>query len=388
MGFITRAVIPSKVRRVAHPVRAVKRTVVPRPVRQAQSIARSVTNPVSALGFAVENSAVRAVRGGGRRLPSGYSAGHVFPAQTAREQKAQEVRGLARFLDDLASVHEQEFPAFVNPNSWSETTMARFTKQVAGELKKGIPLWSRSRRSAAKAAVAPEVQSRLREMTEAAQALEKNVPEAVLASLDVAFDDNATPAFPIGCRGDVAVVALLVRDAESLLGNRDPGVTKAGNPSLKVWPKRDRNQFYRQVIRSDVVATVKEGFANAPGIETINVVVIRQTELDGSTRRMDAVIHFEVPRRAIEGVDWSKTAPSVVLNELPVIMDINRRTEALEPLASSDHPDIARVLSILDTAPSTDVRRHLDKAWRSPDRTEDSLGNSSHEAGPDGLRRL
>ncbi len=340
---------------MAHPVRAVKRTVIPRPVRQAQGIARSVANPISAAGFAVENAAVRAVRGGGRRLPSGYSTRPRPQAQSASTQKAQEVRALAQFLDDLAKVHEQEFPEFVNPESWTEITAARFRKQVEKDLKKGIPFWSRSRRAAAKASLAAEVESRVREMTEAAQALERNLPEAVLASLEVAFEDNETPAIPIYCKGIAATIALVVRDADRLLGNRRPGVTKAGNPSLAVWPKRDRNDFYLRVIMSDIVATAKEGFANATGIQIMNFVVIRQTETDeGSPERIDAVIHLQIVREAIESVDWSRTTPSDVLSPFPVVIDRNKKTNALESLTPTDHSDIARALDVLSRVASTD----------------------------------
>ena len=351
MGFLTRALIPSKVRRIAHPVRAVKRTVIPRPVRQAQSIARSVANPVSAIGFAIENSAVRAVTGSGRRLPSGYSPAVGSRKQTGSLQEVQEVTALARYLDDLASVHEQEFPGFVNPTSWNDVTVARFKTQVAKELRKGIPVSSRSRRAAARAAVGPEVRSRLREMTEAAHALERNVPEAVIASLEMAFADNATPAIPIGCEGDTATVALVVRDAATLLGNQLPGVTDAGNAALMAWHEHDRNVFYLKVVGSDVVATAKEGFANAPGIQMMNLVVIRQTQTDDFTDRMDAVMKFEIPRNAIEGTDWSRTPVSSGLGDVPVTLDIDYQTSSLEPLNPANHPDIAQALEVVERAP-------------------------------------
>lgn len=345
MGFLTRALIPSKVRRVAHPVRAVKRTVIPRPIRQAQGIARSVANPVSTVGFAVENAAVRAVRGGGRRLPSGYSASPR--GGTAREQKLYETRALARYLDDLASVHEQEFPRFVNPEAWTQETSTRFRRQVARDLKKGIPFWSRSRRAAAKAAVDSEVDARLHELIKAAEALESNVPEAVLSSLEVAFDDNATRAVPLECEGTTATIALVVSDPNELLGNRLPGVTEAGNPSLATWPKQDRNDFYMRVILSDVVATAKEGFANAPGVEVINVVVIRLTDLSETTERLDPVIHLRIDRAVIESVDWKRTAPSEGLRDVPVVMEQNMTTGYLEPLSRGDHPDISLALDAL-----------------------------------------
>ncbi|ABK02412.1 hypothetical protein Arth_1017 [Arthrobacter sp. FB24] len=56
MGFITRRIVPRKVRRLAHPVRAAKRAVVPKPVRRALGTTRNVTHPVSALGYSAERA--------------------------------------------------------------------------------------------------------------------------------------------------------------------------------------------------------------------------------------------------------------------------------------------------------------------------------------------
>ena len=52
MGFLTRLLIPRKVRRIAHPGRAVKRAVTPKAVRRV----RRLGHPVSNAGYAVERS--------------------------------------------------------------------------------------------------------------------------------------------------------------------------------------------------------------------------------------------------------------------------------------------------------------------------------------------
>ena len=60
MGFLTRLLIPRKVRRATHPVRAVKRgvkkAVVPKSVRKAMWTAHQVANPVDTVAHAVERS--------------------------------------------------------------------------------------------------------------------------------------------------------------------------------------------------------------------------------------------------------------------------------------------------------------------------------------------
>lgn len=60
MGFLTRRLIPRKVRRLAHPVRAAKRAtkkaLIPKPVRKALWGVHVAANPVSSAGYALERS--------------------------------------------------------------------------------------------------------------------------------------------------------------------------------------------------------------------------------------------------------------------------------------------------------------------------------------------
>jgi hypothetical protein len=185
-------------------------------------------------------------------------------------------------------------------------------------------------------------------MIQATRALFRNEPGAVLASLEHAYSDNRTPAIPIKCEDGVVTVALVVRDVEALLGNRRPGTTAAGNPSLSVWPKRDRNGFYVAAILSDIVATAKEGFADAPGVSAINVVVIRRTgQEDGGPVTLDAVLRIEVPRSAVVAQDWSRTTPSEALNEAPVVLNQNPKSLALTSITATDHPDVELAMRAL-----------------------------------------
>jgi hypothetical protein len=52
VGFLTRLLIPRKVRRAVHPVRTVKRAATPKSVRRA----RRALHPVSNAGYAVTRS--------------------------------------------------------------------------------------------------------------------------------------------------------------------------------------------------------------------------------------------------------------------------------------------------------------------------------------------
>lgn len=46
MGFISRAIIPRSVRRAAHPVRAIKRELTPRPIKQARRVLHPIDNAI------------------------------------------------------------------------------------------------------------------------------------------------------------------------------------------------------------------------------------------------------------------------------------------------------------------------------------------------------
>jgi hypothetical protein len=56
MGFITRRLVPRKVRRLAHPVRAAKRALYPKPLKKAINVVSVVRNPVSNAAYALERA--------------------------------------------------------------------------------------------------------------------------------------------------------------------------------------------------------------------------------------------------------------------------------------------------------------------------------------------
>ena len=49
MGFFTRMLVPRKVRRAVHPVRAVKRAATPKPIKRAQRALHPIDNAVYSL---------------------------------------------------------------------------------------------------------------------------------------------------------------------------------------------------------------------------------------------------------------------------------------------------------------------------------------------------
>ncbi|TWP34108.1 hypothetical protein [Leekyejoonella antrihumi] len=63
MGFLSRLFIPRSVRRAAHPARAVRRAVTPKPVKRV----RRAMHPVSNAKYSVERSVATSLRSGSKR---------------------------------------------------------------------------------------------------------------------------------------------------------------------------------------------------------------------------------------------------------------------------------------------------------------------------------
>jgi hypothetical protein len=60
MGFLSRLLIPRSVRRAAHPVRAVKRTVTPKSIKKAKRALHPIDNVI----YSMERSAATTIRSG------------------------------------------------------------------------------------------------------------------------------------------------------------------------------------------------------------------------------------------------------------------------------------------------------------------------------------
>lgn len=85
MGFLSRLFIPRRVRRAAHPGRAVKRAVTPKVVKRA----RHTLHPVDNAKYSVQRSIATTIRSAGNRKPQvwhhgGCSMNHRSPQAAER----------------------------------------------------------------------------------------------------------------------------------------------------------------------------------------------------------------------------------------------------------------------------------------------------------------
>jgi hypothetical protein len=110
--------------------------------------------------------------------------------------------------------------------------------------------------------------------------LQANDPNVTLPLLKRAFADNEAPARPVKCNGNRTSIVMRFSAPETLIPERKPARTPTGKRTLKKRNKTEINALYVEALGSNVLATVKEAFAAAPGTEIVEFLAIRQ-ETDG-----------------------------------------------------------------------------------------------------------
>jgi len=126
--------------------------------------------------------------------------------------------------------------------------------------------------------------------------LNANDPAVTLGVLEQALADNEAPATVVDCDGDRVMVAMQFAAPEEIIPERKPAHTPTGKRTLKKRTKTEINSLYLDALGSNVLATVKEAFAVAPGTEIIRVLVVRR-EMDGThTGELTAIFAGEFDR--------------------------------------------------------------------------------------------
>jgi hypothetical protein len=176
------------------------------------------------------------------------------------------------------------------------------TGQRAKEALHGISWFARSARRvareqaavAAQADAAAEQAQRIeghRQAQEAADAdwadLCANKPEAVIAAMEAAFEDNQSPAACVDADDDGVRYAtiVVVFGTPDMVPEQKPALTPGGKPTLHKRTKSERNAIYAAALGSTVLATVKEGLAVSPGTAEIRLLVVRRDPQAARRRR-------------------------------------------------------------------------------------------------------
>lgn len=388
MGFGFRVGVPGMSVRVS--TRGVRTSIRPRAARL--SVGTGGARVSSGLGPFYASSSL----GGGRRRTStrrtsrprtvAPSAAQLDRARRQAERAQQEAQREAAIAElrqlrrQTTSVHLQSFPAAHFPQipdtpnlglPWALAEARAFHLQ-------GIARLARAQRTAAKqraeqdaplylAAESARLQAVREQLASEAQqwwqALISNDEATVCEAVNIAFSDNPAAGCAVGVDGPVLSVVMRQQDLDSL-PTQTPGLTPSGRPTLKNLTKRDKTLWWLTSMGSNIVATLKEGFATAPGTTAIDLAVLTRLP---DTQRLGFVAYGRWTREAIESTPWRQ--PEDALRFLDIGQDVacSVTTTASGNLSTAIKP--------LDTTRVPGLQDLLDHAQDAPDSGETSLAD-------------
>jgi hypothetical protein len=175
--------------------------------------------------------------------------------------------------------------------------------------------------------------------------LNANDPNVTLGVLEQAFADNEAPAAAIDCDGPRTTVVMQFVEPNAIVPERKPARTPTGKPTLKKRTKTEINALYLQALGSNVLATVKEAFAVAPGTNVIQVLVVRR-ETDKKHAGQLAVIYVgEFDRGSYASASGARDPSRAIAMASEAALNLKGKTEAVSPIDLADRGDLALVLA-------------------------------------------
>jgi stress response protein SCP2 len=379
MGFGFRVGVPGMSVRVSS--RGVRTSVGPRAARVHVGGGR--TRVSSGMGPFFASTSV----GGARRRTTAKRPARPrnvgpTPAQLERarrqaeraEQEAQRDAAIAR-LEELrqqtTSVHLQTFPEARPPFVPQPPQLALPWALAEAQTfhLTGIGRFARADRTAARRTAEQDAPAYLtaertrlddvhRELHDAAgewwDALNANDEETVCEAVNTAFSDNPAAGSAVGLDGAVLSVVMRQPDLEALPAQA-PARTPAGRPTLKTMTKRDRLLWWLTSMGSNVVATLNEAFATAPGVTAIDLAVLTRMP---DTQRLGIVAYGRWTRRAVQSVRWVRPEDALRFLDIAEDVDCSVRTTAsgnlstsVKPLDAAKIPGLAVLLAQVEDIP-------------------------------------
>jgi len=302
-----------------------------------------------------------------RSSSSGRSSAYATPSPAAI-QKAQEAAELAAIIEQILSVHHEEFHDFTRPIAQAQAvpSVEQLLPSITEQHLQGISVFARKERKAARQAAEAQAQHQHSELARQAiqqqaamqaewdrfyQALTANDPDAVMGWVNSCFEDNEAPASVVDVQGNEMTV-LLTAPAIDAIPERKPGTTSAGNLSIRKMTKTDRASLHLELICGHTLLTVKEAFAMAPGITTIRVVTFGNEGKDAYGQpRLTPLLAAEFSRPRLTRVQWTSTpATGIVLDVSDtLVMDIKRGE--IRPIPLNDHPELEELAHAIERDP-------------------------------------
>ncbi|GAA0953356.1 hypothetical protein GCM10009550_35230 [Actinocorallia libanotica] len=390
MGFGFRVGVPGLSVRVS--TRGVRASVGPRIARVHMGSGR--TSVSSGLGpFFASTSLGGGGRGTTRRRSSGPSAAQLERARRAAERAQQEaerdalIAQLKELRRQTTSVHLQDFPPARLPivsrppaldQDWALSAASAFHLR-------GLGVFARADRAAARRRARQEAPAYLaserarlaqkhQQLAASAdqwwQALTMNDEETVCEAVNAAFADNPAAGCAVGVRDGVLSVLMRQQDLDTL-PDRMPALTPGGRTTLKKLTKRDRLLWWLTIMGSNVIATLKEAFASAPGITAIDLAVLTRMS---ETQRLGVVAYGQWTRRAIETTPWRE--PRDALH----FLDLGRDVSCSVTVTASGN--LSTVVKPLDIERLPSLRELLETALDEGEQSLDDFGDVLEPASP------
>lgn len=286
---------------------------------------------------------------------------------TAAELKAEEGRRLNDALAAILNVHRAEFRPAERPVAPEPPPIdvAAIRREHVKSARATTPLFPRAQRRAA----LQEAERRTADDVAALQqryagqraawqtqldarwsALLKNDADTVLASLAEAFEDNKAAAAAVGVEGSEVSLVVLI-PPPSILPERHPTLTQAGNLSLKKFTKRESADLYKLLVCGHVLVTVKEAFAVAPRLSAARVVAVRRSAPDSYGKvRPEALLAVRIQRSALNGIRWADADAVQVLEDAATEKVVNQKgtIQELRPIDVAGEPELEALVGAVE----------------------------------------
>jgi hypothetical protein len=264
------------------------------------------------------------------------------------------------------NVHRGEFPAVTPPVAPPPPPVDQdeIRKRLEQEALRGIGVLHHAARAAARQQAAEKSAAEIAAATawyeeqrahlqadldQQWRQLLANDPDLIFETLTEAFDDNEAPAAVASVdSGEVSVVVVV--PGIDAIPERMPERTPAGNLSLKKLTKGVRNSFYAALVSGNVLVTVREAMAVAPGITWIRVAVIRRSLPDAYGKRSaECLLAARFCRTALDGVQWRTASAAQIVNDASSELQIRQVASGeLRPLELAQEHALAEMLQAID----------------------------------------
>lgn len=275
---------------------------------------------------------------------------------------------LADAFQRILNLHRVNFPnaqrpVTPEPNPPDRATIYQyFEKQALA----GISMFKRTERAAAKQQAAAwtdaeaarqwttlkSQQSQWQQsLDQQWQALVSNEPDTVLRTLAEAFEDNEAASAAVGVVADEVSLVVVVPPASQAIPEQMPGRTAAGNLSLKKITQAAKSDYFKQFVCGQILVTLREAFAVAPGLNSARVIALRNDGRDPYGRpNMPCLVAVSITRRALQGVRWHEADAIDILNAAThdQLLLQKGRSKELSPLDLTNEPEIAALINAVD----------------------------------------